>query len=176
MRGPDSSATAVSAPVSDPVVHRGLQRARSLAVLLDSSVSIPGTGRKIGLDPLLGIVPGLGDLIGAALSGYIIFAAGRSGVPAFTLFRMLVNVGIDTLAGSVPILGDAFDAAWKSNLMNVALFEKFVAGNGARVIPARAISRVALTLLLLVSLALLASLIFLGVLAYLIISRAVFGH
>lgn len=144
-------------------------------MLLDSAVSIPGTRRKIGLDPLLGLIPGLGDFLGAALSGYIIILAGRAGVPAFTLFRMLVNVGVDTLVGSVPILGDFFDAGWKSNLMNVAMFEKHVTEYGGRVIQARALSRVGLTLLVLASLVLLAILAALGGFAWFIISRAVSG-
>ena len=141
-------------------------------MLLDSAVSIPGTRRRIGLDPLLGLIPGLGDFLGAVLSGYIIIAAGRAGVPALTLFRMLVNVGIDTLIGSVPILGDLIDAGWKSNLMNVALFEKHVTAHGGRVIPAAALSRVGLTLLILVFLALLAMLAVLGGFAWFVISQA----
>ena len=75
-------------------------------------------------------MPFVGDFGGALLSGYIILAAARDGVPTITLIRMLMNVGIDTLVGSVPILGDFFDAAWKSNVKNVALFERH-AGAGA---------------------------------------------
>ncbi|MBA3646165.1 MAG: DUF4112 domain-containing protein [Gemmatimonadaceae bacterium] len=101
-----------------------LRRARSIARLLDSSISIPGTGRKIGLDPVLGLVPFIGDFGGALLSGYIVLAAAQAGVPSFTLMKMIINVGVDTLVGSVPLLGDFFDAAWKSNQKNVALFER----------------------------------------------------
>ncbi|HEY0527301.1 MAG TPA: DUF4112 domain-containing protein [Gemmatimonadaceae bacterium] len=100
------------------------KRVRMLGKLLDNSISIPGTGWKIGLDPIIGLIPGVGDLIGAVLSGYIILEAARAEVPAFTLARMLVNVGIDTLVGAVPALGDVFDAAWKSNTKNVALLER----------------------------------------------------
>jgi hypothetical protein len=103
------------------------RRVRVLSKLLDNSIPIPGTGYKIGLDPIIGLIPGIGDLLGAVLSGYIILEAARAEVPAFTLARMLVNVGVDTLVGAVPALGDVFDAAWKSNTKNVALLERHLA-------------------------------------------------
>jgi hypothetical protein len=95
-----------------------------LAKLLDNSIAIPGTGWKIGFDPIVGLIPGIGDLIGAVLSGYIILEAARAEIPTLTLARMLVNVGLDTLLGAVPALGDVFDAAWKANTKNVALLER----------------------------------------------------
>jgi hypothetical protein len=98
--------------------------------LLDNAIPIPGTNWKIGLDPIIGLIPGVGDMIGAVLSGYIVLEAVRAEVPAFTLARMLVNVGIDTLLGAVPALGDVFDAAWKSNVMNVALLERHLVATG----------------------------------------------
>jgi hypothetical protein len=99
------------------------RRVRVLAKLLDNSIGIPGTRWKIGFDPIVGLIPGIGDLLGAVLSGYIILEAARAEVPPFTLARMLVNVGVDTLVGAVPAVGDLFDAAWKSNTRNVALLE-----------------------------------------------------
>jgi Domain of unknown function (DUF4112) len=119
----------VSAPASTTdIVQTGrARRVRVLAQLLDNSIPIPGTGWKIGIDPLLGLIPGIGDLAGALLSGYIVLEAVKAEVPAFTLVRMLVNVGIDTLLGAVPAVGDVFDAAWKSNTMNVALLEGHLA-------------------------------------------------
>jgi hypothetical protein len=103
---------------------------RVLAKLLDNSIGIPGTKWKIGFDPIVGLIPGIGDLIGAVLSGYIILEAVRAQIPTLTLARMLVNVGIDTLVGAVPAVGDLFDAAWKSNTMNVALLERHLAATG----------------------------------------------
>ena len=103
------------------------RRVRVLSKLLDNSIVIPGTGWKIGFDPIVGLIPGIGDLIGAVLSGYIVLEAARAEVPSFTLARMLVNVGIDTLLGAVPAVGDVFDAAWKSNTKNVALLERHLA-------------------------------------------------
>jgi Domain of unknown function (DUF4112) len=107
------------------------RRVRTLARLLDNAIAIPGTSWKIGLDPIIGLIPGIGDMIGAVLSGYIVLEAVQAQVPTFTLARMLVNVGIDTLLGSVPALGDVFDAAWKSNAMNVALLERHLAAAGS---------------------------------------------
>src|SRR6184192_1235818 len=109
------------------------KRVRVLAKLLDNSIGIPGTGWKIGFDPIVGLIPGIGDLIGAVLSGYIILEAARAEVPGYTLARMLVNVGIDTLLGAVPAVGDVFDAAWKSNTKNVALLERHLSGDRAAI-------------------------------------------
>jgi hypothetical protein len=107
-----------------------IRRVRVLARLLDSSIPVPGTKWKIGFDPIVGLIPGIGDVIGAVLSGYIILEAARMEVPTFTLARMLVNVGIDTVLGAVPGVGDVFDAAWKSNMMNVALLERHLTATG----------------------------------------------
>lgn len=99
-------------------------RARALATLLDAAVRVPGTGIRVGLDPILGLIPGAGDLAGAALGGWVIMLAAREGAPRAMLLRMLANVGIDTLLGSVPLLGDLFDAGFKANMRNVALLER----------------------------------------------------
>ena len=109
--------------LSDDPASR-MKRVRVLAKLLDNSIGIPGTPWKIGFDPIVGLIPGIGDMIGAVLSGYIILEAVRAEVPALTLARMLLNVGIDTVFGAIPAVGDLFDAAWKSNMMNVALMER----------------------------------------------------
>ena len=103
-----------------------MRRVRVLAQLLDNSITIPGTGRKIGLDPIVGLIPGIGDLIGAVLSAYIILEAARAGAPSSVLLRMAMNVGIDTIVGSLPVLGDAFDFAWKSNSRNARLLARHV--------------------------------------------------
>jgi hypothetical protein len=92
-----------------------------LAQLLDTALLIPGTRFRIGLDGLLGLIPGVGDTIGAALSAYIILEAARLGFPKRTLLRMGGNVAVEALVGVVPILGDIFDIAWKANVRNLAL-------------------------------------------------------
>jgi hypothetical protein len=107
-----------------------LARVRTLARALDSALPIPGTSFRFGLDPILGLVPGLGDLAGAVLSGYIVLAGIRMGVSRSGVLRMVGNIAIDTLVGSVPIVGDLFDAGWKSNNRNVALIERHMADPG----------------------------------------------
>ena len=104
-----------------------LGRARTLARLLDAAVGIPGTPLRIGFDAVLGLIPGAGDMVAAALGGYIVLAAVRHGAPRAVVLRMLANIGIDTLLGSVPVLGDVFDVAYKSNLRNAELLERYAA-------------------------------------------------
>lgn len=117
--------------MTNPSEDSRLTRVRTLARALDSAVQVPGTSFRFGLDPILGLVPGLGDLAGALLSGYIVLAGVRMGVSRSGVLRMLANIAIDTLVGSVPILGDLFDAGWKSNNRNVALIERHMADPGA---------------------------------------------
>jgi len=103
-----------------------LRRASALAALLDDAIRIPGTNIRFGLDPVIGLVPGLGDLLGGAASAYIILEAARAGASASILVRMAANVGIDTLIGALPVIGDLFDFAWKSNARNVRLLARHV--------------------------------------------------
>lgn len=108
-----------------------LARAQRVARLWDGIIRIPGTPFSIGLDPLLGLVPGAGDALAAGVSGWLVLEATRLGAPASTLVRMLTNVAIDALVGAVPVAGDVFDFAWKANIKNVALLERHVAEPGA---------------------------------------------
>jgi hypothetical protein len=97
---------------------------RRVARLLDSAIEIPGTSFRIGLDPILGLVPGIGDLISPLFTVILLWRAREMGIPRVVQLRMIVNVAIDTLAGAVPVLGDVFDFAWKANNRNLALLEK----------------------------------------------------
>ncbi|MGH9423004.1 MAG: DUF4112 domain-containing protein [Thermoanaerobaculia bacterium] len=99
-------------------------RVRALARMLDSAIRIPGTGVTFGLDPILGLVPGIGDLAGAVFSGYIVLTAARMGAPRSVLARMLLNLGTDTLVGSIPVLGDLFDVGFRANIRNSELLDK----------------------------------------------------
>jgi hypothetical protein len=104
---------------------------RALTRLLDSSIRIPGTGRTIGLDPLIGLVPWLGDAVGASLSAWLVWQSARLGATRGTLVRMLWNVAVETLIGVVPLVGDVFDATWKSNTRNLTLLERHLADPAA---------------------------------------------
>lgn len=101
--------------------NESLRRAQIVASVLDDAIRVPGTDIRFGIDPLIGLVPGLGDLLGGAASAYIILEAARAGAPASVLTRMALNVGVDTLVGGLPLVGDLFDFAWKSNARNVKL-------------------------------------------------------
>ena len=100
-----------------------------LANLMDGVIPIGPW--KIGLDPLLGLVPGIGDLIGALISMLIVARAVQAGIPRIAIARMLANIAIDTLVGSIPVVGDAFDFAYKSNLKNVRIYEESIGVGGA---------------------------------------------
>ena len=102
--------------------HRRIQRLRTLAYVLDRSIPI---GRwRIGLDPIIGILPGAGDWIGALLSLYVVYESARLGAPARLLARMGGNILVEALVGMVPVLGDLFDFAWQANTRNLALIER----------------------------------------------------
>lgn len=102
------------------------ERLSRFAWLLDSSIPIPGTGWRIGLDALIGLVPGLGDVLGVLFSSYILREAARLGAPKSTLIRMAVNVAVEGFVGMIPFAGDVFDAAWKANQRNVRLLNAWL--------------------------------------------------
>lgn len=101
-----------------------LRRLRRLSHLLDNAIGIPGTRIRVGLDPLLGLLPGGGDFVGTALSAYIVLEAARLGASRDTLVQMVSNIILDTVAGIVPVLGDLVDVTWKANAKNIALLEE----------------------------------------------------
>jgi hypothetical protein len=93
-----------------------------VAQLMDGAIQI---GRfSIGLDPLLGLIPGVGDLIGALISMFIVARAVQAGVPRIAVARMTANIAIDTLVGSIPLFGDVFDFAWRANTKNLRIYEQ----------------------------------------------------
>lgn len=110
-----------------------LERVRKAATLLDDAFEIPGIGVRVGIDPILSVLPVTGDVAAGAMSMYIVAEAARLGVPPEKLARMLLNVGVDVVGGSVPVAGTVVDAFWKANRRNVALIEEHLdAGSDAR--------------------------------------------
>lgn len=93
----------------------------TIARLLDSSIEVPGMGIRIGLDPLLGLVPVVGDAVTAMASLYIIYRAKQMGASSRQIRAMLANVAIDFLVGEIPVLGDLFDFAFKANQRNLII-------------------------------------------------------
>ena len=99
---------------------------QQLEILLDEAFRIPGTGIRFGIDGIIGLVPGLGDVLAGILSLIIPLAAWIRGVPYVTIVRMTVNIGIGVLVGSIPIFGDIFDIAWKPNRRNYQLLVRHI--------------------------------------------------
>jgi hypothetical protein len=96
-----------------------------LSRLLDSAITIPGTQIRVGLDPLLGLVPGLGDLVSPVCAIAMLIVARDAGLPLIVQLRMVFNVAIDAFVGFVPIVGDLFDFAWKANDRNMELLDRY---------------------------------------------------
>lgn len=105
----------------DSIDSAAVERMQLVAGVLDEAVRIPGTDVRVGLDPLLGVVPGVGDALSGLVSLYVVLESARLGVSYATLLRMLANVAIDVAGGSIPYVGVAFDAFWKANVRNLEL-------------------------------------------------------
>ena len=108
------------ADVNDAAVAR----MEAVATLLDSGIELPWVSVRVGLDPILGLVPVAGDSLAAFVSLYVVVEAALLGVSTVTLVRMLFNVALDTAVGTVPVLGDAFDVLWRANDRNVRLAKR----------------------------------------------------
>src|SRR5574339_308294 len=103
---------------------RTLAALRRWSVLLDSAFRVPGTSLTFGLDPILGLIPGLGDLTSPLFAAFLLLHAVRMRIPRVVQVRMLINAAIDVLVGFIPVLGDLFDFGWKANVRNLALLER----------------------------------------------------
>jgi hypothetical protein len=104
--------------------QRGLELLRRWARIFDSAFRIPGTDLTFGIDPILGLLPGIGDLASPLLSLFIIWHGARLRVPKVVLARMVFNALIDALGGLIPVVGDLFDFGWKANEWNMTLLER----------------------------------------------------
>ena len=112
------------AAVQDPAIVA----LRKWATLLDSAFQVPGTQMRFGLDPIVGLIPGIGDIATGFFSVMMLVHAVRLRVPKVVLARMTINVAVDLVVGAVPLLGDLFDAGYKANLRNLALLERHAGG------------------------------------------------
>lgn len=125
--GPPDEARADTSHALTEGPDAAIERMQVVADLLDASFRVPGTDFRFGIDPVIGLLPGVGDTLTAGLSLYIVVEAARLGVPAWTLARMLGNIAIDAVVGAVPLVGDLFDARFKANRRNVALARRALA-------------------------------------------------
>jgi len=110
-------------PLSMAEADAAYARVEALARVMDSMMTIPGTGIRLGVDAVLGLVPVIGDVISHAISSYIIWEARRLGVSRWTMTRMIGNSMSDFAIGLVPFIGDAFDVAFRANMRNLALLK-----------------------------------------------------
>lgn len=104
-----------------------LRRLDVLAQLMDNAFYIPMLGRRVGLDAIIGLVPGIGDAVTTVVQSYIVWEARRLGAPASLIARMIGNVALDGLVGLIPFAGDAFDAVFKANIRNMKLLREHLA-------------------------------------------------
>jgi len=117
-------------PMAPADIEAPVARIEALCRLMDSAFRIPGTNVRLGLDPIIGLVPVLGDLVSQAISTYIIWEARRLGVSRFTMARMIANTALDTLVGMIPFAGDAFDVMFRANMKNLALLKRHLEKKG----------------------------------------------
>ena len=103
---------------------RALREINILAKLMDSQFRVPGTNFRFGLDGIIGLIPGVGDLSTFAVSGYMLWIMAKNGASGYVLARMVFNVLIDAVVGSIPFIGDLFDIAFKANLRNMRLMQQ----------------------------------------------------
>ncbi|MDP8920978.1 MAG: DUF4112 domain-containing protein [Pseudomonadota bacterium] len=107
-----------------PSREDAIARVTMVAKLMDSAFVIPGLNRRVGLDSVLGLVPGIGDALSAALASYIIWEARQLGLPRWKIARMIGNVAVDTTIGAIPLAGDLFDVFFKSNERNLRIIHE----------------------------------------------------
>lgn len=116
--------------IADPARHQKVEQLQQIAELLDGQFRIPGTNIEFGLDAIIGMIPGIGDIVSGAISMWLIQEAKRLGAPRWLIARMVWNVAVDVSIGIVPFLGDAFDVAWKANRKNMELLKRHVMRHG----------------------------------------------
>ena len=122
-------------PSTDPDKEQARAFADFIAKLLDSAFFIPGTRIRIGLDPLLGLIPGFGDIVANLIGSSILFLATQLQVPKIILVRMAMNMGINTVFGAIPGIGDLFSIWFRSNEKNAQLLRRYTTQTTSRATP-----------------------------------------
>ncbi|HKY86559.1 MAG TPA: DUF4112 domain-containing protein [Pseudorhodoplanes sp.] len=109
-----------------------VKRLESIAAVMDTAFVVPGTGIRFGFDGLVGLVPGVGDVVTTALSLYLVHEAWQLGAPKHLIGRMLANVALDGAIGAVPVAGDVFDVLWRANKRNMRMLREWMEREGVR--------------------------------------------
>ena len=110
---------------------QALRRLEALAKLMDNAFVVPGTNVRFGLDGVIGLVPGIGDVVSGLVSSYLIWEARRLGVSKWILGRMMANTLLDTTIGAIPLAGDVFDVMFRANVKNMSLLRRHLERKGA---------------------------------------------
>ena len=113
-------------------LDHSLARLEALAKLMDGAFVVPGTEIRLGLDAIIGLIPGIGDAISAAISSYLIWEARKLGISKWLIARMVANTAIDAVIGAIPVAGDVFDIMFRANQKNLALLRKHLERKGYR--------------------------------------------
>jgi hypothetical protein len=116
--------------MSREIPEASLARLEALAKLMDGAFLIPGTSTRVGLDAIIGIIPGIGDAISGLISSYLIWEARKLGVSRWTLARMAGNTLLDTTVGAIPLAGDVFDVMFRANMKNMSLLRRHLERKG----------------------------------------------
>lgn len=116
--------------MSSQLPEASLARLEALAKLMDGAFVVPGTNTRVGLDAIIGIIPGIGDAISGLISSYLIWEARKLGVSRWTLARMAGNTLLDTTIGAIPLAGDVFDVMFRANMKNMALLRRHLKAKG----------------------------------------------
>lgn len=109
-----------------------VKRLESIAAVMDTAFVVPGTGIRFGFDGLVGLIPGIGDVVTTALSLYLVHEAWQLGAPKHLIGRMLANVALDGAIGAVPVAGDVFDVLWRANKRNMRMLREWMEREGLR--------------------------------------------
>ncbi len=149
----------------DEKLPQDLVALRRFATIMDEAFEIPGTRIRVGLDALIGLIPGVGDVIGAVLSTWIIAGAMRHRVPARIIARMVLNIAVDLFFGAVPVAGDVFDFLFEENVRNMRLLERY----RDRRRPPRTTGQIAAAIMLIVLFVIALSVVFLAALVALVV-------
>jgi len=115
-----------------PSQEESIARLEALAKLMDGAFVIPGTNTRVGLDGLIGLIPGIGDVVSGVISSYLIWEARRLGVSKWVMARMIGNTFIDTTVGAIPFAGDIFDVMFRANMKNMMLLRGHLEKKGYR--------------------------------------------
>jgi hypothetical protein len=107
------------------------RRIGAVAHVLDNLIRVPGTGQRVGIDPLIGFIPIIGDLTSALMAAWIVLEAARFKLPGIVLVRMILYAGADFLIGLVPLIGAIFDLGFRANMRNLELFHRHAVDPGA---------------------------------------------